>query len=456
MGLDDVGDLRFDSQQGGLDGSVPDVKCIDDKGRLRVVVENKFWAGLTENQPVTYIRELPVGLSALVLFVVPESRLLSVWNEVVARCKDAGIVTEEVEGPVTARVANIGLHHRLAATSWNVLLDSLSMAAASAGEVGAQNDIAQLRGLCTSIDDDAFLPLRSDELTNLEVARRLNNLCDLPSQIVEAASVVGLCDKKKESPFRYGSGTYIRIGPHTAWVGFAANLWRSHAVSPIWVNFYPEYSQPMYVSRLLSRFAKATPRRCFEVVMGSYRFVAVPIFLSTGVEKQRVIQDAVHQLRELKAELIAQDAEIGAAVDFHTEEANMNPSVSPSTGQPAPIVETILEVGAEGGSIRMSGKRDAAEAWSFWTEQDESTIFDLLDAEDLSGFGGLVKTTEPASSLAEAFALLGERPWFRLYPLQIHPEFRLAIRSEVQKRATPEELAMWDHRDPSNQNSAGS
>jgi len=51
------GDLRFETQRGGLEDCIPDMKCYDAQGRLRVTVENKFWAELTKNQPVTYLRE---------------------------------------------------------------------------------------------------------------------------------------------------------------------------------------------------------------------------------------------------------------------------------------------------------------------------------------------------------------------------------------------------------------
>ena len=90
IGLDCPGGLYFETQRGGLEQSIPDMKCRDGKGQLRVIVENKFWAGLTENQPVTYIQELfhqlPVGVAAL-LFVVPKARLQLVWDEVVRRAE---------------------------------------------------------------------------------------------------------------------------------------------------------------------------------------------------------------------------------------------------------------------------------------------------------------------------------------------------------------------------------
>jgi hypothetical protein len=106
--------------------------------------------------------------------------------------------------------------------------------------------------------------------------------------------------------------------------------------------------------------------------------------------------------------------------------------------------ETILEVGAEGGSLKLFGNRDDAGQWRFWTQTDERTMNYLLDEEDLRGLGCLVHTSESVYSLPEALALLDKYPWHWMIPLQVHPEFRAAILNEVQKRGTPEEVATWN------------
>jgi hypothetical protein len=47
----------------------------------------------------------------------------------------------------------------------------------------------------------------------------------------------------------------------------------------------------------------AAPQRCFDIDINSYRYVGVPIFLTAGVEKQRIVEDAVRQICELRDEL---------------------------------------------------------------------------------------------------------------------------------------------------------
>ena len=65
----------------------PDLTIYDSAGQHRLFVENKFWAGLTDAQPVTYLSHLPQDNdpSALV-FLVPEERVRSVWAELRRRC----------------------------------------------------------------------------------------------------------------------------------------------------------------------------------------------------------------------------------------------------------------------------------------------------------------------------------------------------------------------------------
>jgi len=340
IGLDDPGSLRVDTQQCGLDQSIPDMKCFDDTGRLRVVVENKFWAGLTENQPVTYIHELPAGVSALVLFVVPNARLKLVWNEIASRCKDAGIPVNEVEKPQTMKAADIGGGHCLAATSWGVLLDALSVAATSAGEIEARNDIAQLQGLCKRMDEEAFLPLSRDELTNLDMARRFINFSNLPFAILDEAVNQGSCVRKNETNYRHASGAYVQFGKYTAWVGFDRLAWRSMGVSPMWVIF-PRDSRSAEVRKRLARFRTAAPQRCFDIEYGR---AAVPIFLTPGVAKPDIVDNAVRQIKELRAELGLQGPPAVDPKPALTDGQDAEPECQTETSNQM-TEETILELG---------------------------------------------------------------------------------------------------------------
>jgi hypothetical protein len=354
IGLNDLNNLDFKTQQGGPEQSVFDLACYDDKGRMRVIVENKFWADLTDKQPTAYIRGLPGNLPALLMFVAPDARLQSLWNEVLDlhnKNKDAGAWANEIGMSSTRRVADIGGGHYIAAISWRNLLHALSEAATSAGETESHNNIIQLEGLCAKMDEEEFLPLRPEELEDPNMARRFLNFSSLPFDIAERAAGSGLCIKKRETHYRYGTGISIQIAGFTAWIGFGAFSWRKWGISPIWIQFFHQYCRVVEVRKRLNAFVMSTPQRCFDFEHGSGKGVAVPIILRTNVEKQQVIEDAVRQLRELKALL-----ELPEPIDTSTDrQGDSEPDATPGcdlAGIPSDGVGTdvVLEMGAEDGS----------------------------------------------------------------------------------------------------------
>jgi hypothetical protein len=292
--------LSFEAQQMGLDRAIPDLRCVDDNSRTRAVVENKFWAGLTENQPTTYIRELPQSEEAIVLFVVPNARRTTIWTELKTRCVKAGQSVSNISESPEITFAHLNPLHRLAITSWQNLLEVLNSAVASSGDMVTSNDIAQLRGLCNAIDSEAFLPLRPDELSNVELPRRMINLADLAFEIVQNCEARGYCDRKglKETPGRYRSGTYLNLGPCGAWFGLHMQLWREFEVSPLWFEFSnSEFGKAQKVRELLRAWQHRSPPRCLDWD----NKVVVPAILPTGVEKEKIIAVVVEQVGEMFA-----------------------------------------------------------------------------------------------------------------------------------------------------------
>ena len=77
-----VGEIaQVRTQATGKEGERPDLAGFDRDGRERVLIEAKFWAGLTGNQPVAYLERLPANTPSALLFVAPAARLETLWNE---------------------------------------------------------------------------------------------------------------------------------------------------------------------------------------------------------------------------------------------------------------------------------------------------------------------------------------------------------------------------------------
>jgi hypothetical protein len=132
------------------------------------------------------------------------------------------------------------------------------------------------------------------------------------------------------------------------------------------------------------------------------------------------------------------NGDIAPAPHRHAQEAlATNPTI---------LRESVLEIGAEGGSVTILRERMAGDVWRFQMKTDESTLYDYLLEED-QGMN-LVEQSGYVHSFHEALGLLNDTypGWFRLYLLQVHPEFLDTVLLEVRKRGGPTEETRWRER----------
>ena len=94
---------RVRTQVTGEEGARPDLVGFDESGQERVLIEAKFGAGLTENQPVAYLKRLPDGQPSALLFVVPSARVESLWAELRRRVSEP---TSGIELRAGARISS--------------------------------------------------------------------------------------------------------------------------------------------------------------------------------------------------------------------------------------------------------------------------------------------------------------------------------------------------------------
>jgi hypothetical protein len=292
---------RFRSQAGDDQGNVPDLIGLDAMGAERLFIENKFWAGLTSNQPAGYLQRLPAEGGAVLVFVVPSKRLPIVWNELASSAMNRATRLpdpEQLAGDLL--FARISSSTALAATTWNAVLDSLEAAARASGETAAAADIAQLRSLCNVMDNEAFLPVRVEELTNHEVPRRLIGLADLISLLTEKAVAEGIANRTGLNPTHgwHFAGRYLRIGPAGAWLGIHHEHWSRYGITPLWIEFHDtaDFGRASFVLQALKAWA---PPRLFE----REGRALIPLTVLPDVTRERVLEDLLEQLRRLHAEL---------------------------------------------------------------------------------------------------------------------------------------------------------
>ena len=298
-------DIEFEpghikTELGHEDGR-PDLTIYDGDGHVRVFVENKFWAGLTDAQPVSYLRDLPQDPPSALVFVVPEQRVSTVWNELKMRCSQAELEWADASIKPTLFCARVDCKAMMI-TSWKYVLEGLLDATRSGGFDTISHDILQLQGLTSRMDLDAFLPLRPDEVTNQETAHRLMNYSDLIGEITQKLIDSGVADTTGCRPAHgyYTSGRYLRVHEKFGlWLGIELKVWRDAGITPMWWavgndEFYGVADHFETIRELFDDVQLYEDKDCLYI----------PIRLKAGVERDRVVEEAVAQINQIANRLL--------------------------------------------------------------------------------------------------------------------------------------------------------
>lgn len=231
-------DLTFVGQVGNPDTGRPDIVASDAQGQKRLLVEAKFGAALTPNQPNSYLNSLPANLSGALLVVAPERRLPSLWVELLREAvPDAPAPSSfEPDESVLKQVTPVG--PLLALTSWRYLLDRVHQSLETHGENVLARDVDQIQALAARMDQRAFTPTTPSDL-DVRTGRLIHQL----ERIIDATH-----DAAAQSPIFYKAGTashgrifygwYLRSrkSGRVLWFGFLPRAWDLYGISPLWVQ----------------------------------------------------------------------------------------------------------------------------------------------------------------------------------------------------------------------------
>ena len=272
----------------------PDLVLYDRHGKVRLFVENKFWAPLTSNQPVAYLRALPDD--GVLAFIAPKDRIYSLWAELREQCRreDLGLVDETGSGDLQRMQVD---KRTLLLTHWSRVLDALAHAAEAGGYASIVQDIDQLRGLTERMNSGVFLPLRGDEPTDTRVARRLLNYGSLIDDITKGLIEAGVADTKGLAAA--GWGRWLRVqGKFVVYLCLSLRAWHRFGITPLWCEVPSDAG--VAPGRIEGRFDGAR--------VDDKGGLQIPIRVEIGVERDRVVDAAVSRMRSL-AKLLESSSE---------------------------------------------------------------------------------------------------------------------------------------------------
>jgi len=290
--------VSFRSQEGSSEGSIPDLVGRDSNGNEVLIIEAKFWAGLTDSQPVAYLNRLPEPREAILVFVAPAQRLTILWGELISRCRDAHLVLgPEAQISAEVKCRRIGGHHSLSLVSWRALLSHLLNTLNAEGDSITISNVLQLQGLCDRMDDDAFLPIRSEELTSATASRYIQ-FCrlvdDVASRLI-SEGIVSVSGLKTSA----GAGSYYRpmkIHCFGCYLHVNSEQWARRAYTPIWFSVQDQdWKLTQSVRDALLPLELEDPTRVQE---GNNELL-IPLRIPLGVERPIVFESLLAQVCEI-------------------------------------------------------------------------------------------------------------------------------------------------------------
>ncbi|MFH7325860.1 hypothetical protein [Desulfurivibrio sp. C05AmB] len=299
----------FSSQERGDDGGIPDIigKNGDDK---ILIIEAKFGAGLTANQPVGYLGHLKGAGNGVLMFVAPENRLETLWFELGHRCKKSvnHDFIGETKRPASGKfiVSKLISGQFLALTSWREILDYLKKAAID--EPQLSNNIAQLSGLCERMDAEAFLPLTSEDITSQAIPRCQLQFYDIVDKVFYKVVYKVKENVPGEPPptgksCNAGYGYYARS---FSFYEFGLNIqldytiWRKYGLSPIWLSVRKNDSgNPTLTTKVQNALSQLPDDRLFYTELKTHPAAYIPLLLPVGKELEAVLENLSKQIEEV-------------------------------------------------------------------------------------------------------------------------------------------------------------
>ena len=226
----DYESLVYSTQVVGEQKERPDIVGVND-GQERIIVEAKFFAALTENQPNTYLSRLKNqgGL----IFICPQSRQSGLWKHLL------DLVSYQTIDEYCVDVN--GTH--MAILSWDNVFTALRVSADNDAPE-TKEDLHQLMGFCKEIEDSSFLPFKQEDF-GTDIAKSIDRyyfLVDtVANQLLHRKDISATKKNLRATPQWFGHSQFIKVDEVGIGVYFHRGMWeKSSPPSPFWLGFFTD------------------------------------------------------------------------------------------------------------------------------------------------------------------------------------------------------------------------
>ena len=273
--LHTIQSIRFVTEFGTRENGRPDVTGIDANGSKLVIIEGKFWANLTSNQPSNYINELsPEGK---ILFLAPEKR------------KDSLCIQ------INKRIGFADNQNLISVFSWKEFIEKIEHENTKDPDIYLTSDLSQLKALCERMDVEGMPPLSASDLDpmNGRISYQLADLIDNCREVMinwpetDFKGVRAVANKS-------GYGFYFKMHGFGCQLMFSTYHWyTTKSSTPYWISIgNSDFKRDDSIVNIIRHLNSDNAYE--DQPTGTYGIV-----LSPGMDKNETVIHITNKVREV-------------------------------------------------------------------------------------------------------------------------------------------------------------
>lgn len=215
----------------GNDLSIPDIALHFGNDR-KLLMEVKFWAKLTKNQPLAYLQKLNAEKGEVLFFLVPKLRIPHLKNELVQKVQ---LEAEQLKYKIQNDTLHFERYAEIIIVSWEDLLLALYEGSDSS-TMHFKSDLDQLKQMIEKMLSPAFLPFEVGDF-EFYTYRKNIQLIELIDACIDSST------EMNTKNLSYGGGRnsfqrwFMFHEYYSCGLELHARFWEKYN-SPVWLVIY--------------------------------------------------------------------------------------------------------------------------------------------------------------------------------------------------------------------------
>jgi len=296
----DFEDINYTTQNVGEKLERTDISGYNFENQEVIILEAKFWASLTDNQPIGYLERL--SKNSILVFICPTLRVRPVFDEVKKRIFDAKL---EFESNLDRHFIKLSDNKNVVVKTWSEILSTIKLQLIQDNDQYL-SDIDQIIGFCETVDNNAFRPFKREDFSPSN-AKRINSFYDIADKVIDELKKRELADTTNlnATPQKYGYTRYFKIGTMGISLNVRFDFWEKIADTPFWLLFKDDttngknWIQNDYFKKVTKIIASKQSIITYEINKNLF----LPIFPVLEQTEDIVVKNIVEEIIKLNNEL---------------------------------------------------------------------------------------------------------------------------------------------------------